>query len=122
MGLNIPQNKLEARKNKSFLAVLDKLHQEGQIDSEVFNHFVEKLKESGELNLAMQIVSEKDKHVKHKLRHTKEYQEKIEISKQRKFIKAKKERNLDETRGALELILKQCGNSLTHDERKLLSI
>lgn len=122
MSLTIPQNKAVATKRKSILAELKHLANEGIIEPEVFEHFHEKIEEGGELNLAMNSLNEKDKFIKSKLRNTKEYKDKIEVAKHKKFIKAMQEKNLDETRGAIELIVKQHGNKLSNETKNILSM
>jgi len=122
MGLPIPNNKQVAVKRKSLLSELKKLSNEGTISPEVFDHFHSKIEEGGEISLALNTINDRDKAIKAKLRNTEEYKAKIEVAKQKKALKAMQEKNLDETKGAIELIVKQHGNKLSADTKNLLLI
>lgn len=121
MGLPIPKQNQSIDKRKSIANELGRLVDEGKIDESSYNHFMSKLNEAGELTLAMQEVNKREQKVKDKLRKSDEYQEKRKVSQMKKYVKAKQEKNLDETYGALDLIITQLGGSDGRDLKKLLT-
>jgi len=121
MALPIPQNKQNVQARKSLINELQTLTENGEIDKNSFDFFMEKLNEAGELTLAMNHVHKRDKDVKEKLKKTAEYQEKIKVAQMKKYVKAKQEKNLDETNGALELIANQLGSGKGQKLKNLLT-
>lgn len=121
MGLAIPKQNQSIDKRKSIANELGRLVDEGKIDESSYNHFMSKLNEAGELTLAMQEVNKREQKVKDKLKKSEEYQEKIKVSQMKKYVKAKQEKNLDETYGALELITTQIGGPDGKNLKKLLT-
>lgn len=120
MGLKIAQNKIEIKPKKSLLDTFEQLKEQGKIDDKTFNHFNDKIKESGLLHLKMNNVLEREKAARIALQKTDEYQKKMQTAKWKKGIKAAQEQNNDEIKGALELILIQLEHELPHDVKKQL--
>lgn len=121
MSLAIPNNKQEIQHKKSLVGELTKLQESGEIDATDLEHFIEKLNEAGELTLMMSNVNEREKNVKAELRKSEEYQAKIKVAQMKKYVKARQEKNLDETNGALELIIKRLGSGKARELKKLLT-
>lgn len=121
MSLAIPNNKQEIQQKKSLVGELTKLQESGEIDATDLEHFIEKLNEAGELTLMMSNVNEREKNVKAELRKSEEYQAKIKVAQMKKYVKARQEKNLDETNGALELIIKRLGSGKARELKKLLT-
>lgn len=122
MSLAIP-NKKQAVKapRKSVVSELATLKDEGLIETSTFEFFVDKINEAGELNLSMAAVQEKEKNVKAELIKSPAYQKKIQVAKMKKYVKAMQEKNLDETNGALELIVQQLGPGKAQSIKNLLT-
>jgi len=122
MSLQRPNNKAVQVKTKSILHGIKGLNEQGLISNEIVDLFEEKINEGGELNLILSQLKEKDKEIKEELKNTPEYKSKIEIAKKMKQARAMQERNLDETRGALETVKTMLGDAAPKELNKLLKI
>lgn len=120
MGLPIKQNNVQTNKRKSVIEIFTELNKRKFIDDKTLNHFIEKVKEAGELTMSMNNILDREKLVREELKKTDAYQKKMKIAKWKKEIKAAQDSNNDELQGAIGVILAQVGKELPSDVKKQL--